>query len=67
MLLHPVYVSVWVAYGFSDAAQEGFGDNLNHLNLVIRICIGLWCTADPEKLSNNRECCNLKNFITEEA
>ena len=62
MLLWSVYVTVWAAYGFGDADQEGFGDKLKPLILFLRICIGFWCTADSEKLSNNREYRNLNHL-----
>ena len=49
MLLRPVYVSVWVAYGFGDAYREGFSDKHKPLNIVLSIHIDFWCTLDSEK------------------
>jgi hypothetical protein len=46
MLLRPVSGVIWVAYGFGDAAEEGFGDKSKPLNIVLSIRIGFWCTAD---------------------
>ena len=67
MLQQTVSGSVWVAYGFGDTSQEGFCDKLKTLKIVLSISIYLWCTADSEKSSSNREYHNLKNFITAEA
>jgi hypothetical protein len=64
--LSPVLSTIWLAYGFGDAAKEGFSHKSLPLTQCVRVKLGFWCIQEAEKSSNNREFRNLRNFVKEE-
>jgi hypothetical protein len=72
VVLRPVRGIYYLAYGFVDASEEGFGGSLRKKGKLARDLLkaarlGFWCSAVSERSSNYREFRNLVEHIRKEA
>ena len=69
VIIRPVRGAMWVAYGFGDASQEGYGGGLaiDKRGSPPKFRSGFWCSEVAERTSNYRELRNLRDTLQEDA